>query len=215
VINHSPPPPPPILYAQLFQDSAHTFDIAPNAGLTTTTTSNTAQRPVDTIAVMNYLRSKYIGLTVGVTDTQRAYIGQGVAVNVSKVDTGYTCDIRNPDDGEIIPVRVIFEGFVQDAPSQKRWAMRVQSQVSAKRLVESESQLTTALSGLGSETIIPAVSPTDRLPEPTADVLPTGEELQVLDIKTNQMGKQFVVIYKGTPYLSTGVPLNVRLEYQP
>ena len=207
-------PPPQILYAQVFNDPGNTFQVAPPAP-TLPTPSVNAQPPVDTIAVGNYLKSKYIGIQTVVTDENRNPIGHGTILNISKIDGTYGCDIQNPSTGAALPVRVVFEGFVQDAPSRKRWSMNVASQVQDKRLLEAESQLSTMLSALGSDSTTAAITPADRIPEPTADSLPPGEELQVLDIKTMQMTKQFVVIYKGTPFVSTGVPLNVRLEYEP
>ena len=208
-------PPPPILYAQVFTDPGNTFQMpTPDTNAQPTTSANT-QRPVDTIAVGNYLKSKYIGIQTLVTDSERHPIGQGIILSVSKADGIYSCDFQNPGTGTALPVQVIFEGFVQDVPSRKRWAMNVASQIQDKRLLEAESQLSTMMSAIGSESTATAITPADRIPEPTADVLPPGEELQVLDIKTMKMAKQFVVIYKGNPFLSTGVPLNVRLEYQP
>lgn len=115
------PPPPPMVIAQVFNDPGNTFQVAPPATSFPATTSASAQHAVDTIAVPNYLKSKYIGIESVITNADRQFIGQGTVLNIAKNDGAYyTCTIQNPETGEQLSVRVIFEGFVQDAPSQKR-----------------------------------------------------------------------------------------------
>jgi hypothetical protein len=209
----STPPPTEIIYAQAFHDPGDTFNLM----TTTTPTSTTAnaQKPVDTLSIPNYLASKFIGINSVITNSERQSLGQGVVTRIEKSENGYTCQMYDPRSRTEVVALIVFEGFIHNAPTEKRWAMSVSTQVQNKRLLEAESQLSTMISGIGAESITAAVNPGERLPEPSPDLLPAGENLPVIDIKSGQFSTQPVVIYKGRPFLSNGVPLNVRLEYQP
>ena len=134
---HQPPmqpsPPPNLMYAQVFQDPGHTFDVVPNIQNQGYITANN-QRPVDTLTIHNFLTSKFIGITSTITNSDRRGIARAVVTQVIKDETGYTCLMYDPQSREQVEVKVIFEGFIQNPPTQKRWAMSVASQIQQKRL---------------------------------------------------------------------------------
>lgn len=205
------PPTQPILFAQLYSNPVQYDAIAP----ATPTGSSDGQKPVETISVESYLKSRFIGALSQVTTPQGGSIGRGIGQNIVKTGTHFTCDIASPQNGVYLTTFVIFEGYIKKAPTRKRWAMAVNDQIRRKRILESESQLSIAAAAIGSDSQSTPQSPSNRIDEPTADVLPNGEPLIVCDLESGQKSVQNVVIYKGAAYLSNGVPMNVRLEYQP
>ncbi len=211
-------PPRPAILAQSFFNSNNAIgsDLSRLSTRATDTPAAT-QHAVDTISVENFLKAKFTGISVPITGPSRQTIGRAMAINFTKKDTMYTCEISTRQQGTTLMTQVIFEGFIQDVPSQKRWAMSVNEQQGKKRVLEIENQLSSEISPIGNSdnTVGTSLISPGTLPEPAPDLLPEGESLSVLDLKTMQSSVQNVVIYKGLAYLSNGVPLNVRLEYQP
>ncbi len=212
-----PPPTPAYVIAQSFSDGSATVNDALSRLNGTGPSGNvTGQRPIDTIKIEYFLKNKYLGVVAVVTDITRKPIGQARVVGITKSEKGYQCTLTNKY-GQTIPADVVFEGRISDAPTQKRWRMGASSAAGRKRTLEIENHLNSEISAIGSDSLGMAssslVSP-ETTPEPVADVLPDGESLNVVDLKTLESSVQNVVIYRGSPYLSSGVPLTVRLEYQ-
>lgn len=213
MMDYAPPPSAPHCLAQEFNDTGSSFDLL-RTSRQSTTTPNT-QRPIETLGIQFYLSSKFIGVVSPFTNENKVVLGRGIVTRVVKDENGYICLMYNPQARSEIELRVVFEGQIQDAPTQKRKEMSVSSQIHNKRMLEAETQLSTMASGIGAESTTVAINPGDRLPEPTPDILPEGEVLNVIDLKTSKLTRQSVVIYKGYPFLSNGVPITIRLEYQP
>lgn len=212
------PPPPPVMIVQNYYDTNSAVNSAlSRLNASTSNTTSSAQRPVDTLSIEYYLKNKYLGLTTTITGVNRQSIGQARVVGISKSEGKYQCTISSRQ-GQTLVADVVFEGRLSDAPTQKRWGMSAATAQGRKRTVEIENQLNTEIAVIGSDSLgmssASLVSP-ETTPEPTADLLPTGEAIQVIDLGTGASSVQNVVIYRGAAYLSNGVPLTVRLEYQP
>ncbi|NDC83117.1 hypothetical protein EB093_05565, partial [bacterium] len=106
------PPTQPILFAQLYSNPVQYDAIAP----ATPTGSSDGQKPVETISVESYLKSRFIGALSQVTTPQGGSIGRGIGQNIVKTGTHFTCDIASPQNGVYLTTFVIFEGYIKKAP---------------------------------------------------------------------------------------------------
>lgn len=159
-----------------------------------------------------FLKSKLLGATVWYSDSSGAVIGRGPVQSIVKQDDGYEVSVYDTLLKSMVLLRVVFEGAVGTGPTVKRRELELAPEMKRKRTYEAEKQLSVSLSPLISGETGSSAALATTFADPVVVPYPDGELVLVSDIGTGKRERLEVVIYKGSPLLSDGTPLKMRLE---
>jgi len=160
----------------------------------------------------HYLKAKLFGATVWYSDSAGNVIGRGAVQSIVKRGDGYEVSVYDTLLKSVVLLQVVFHGTVGTGPTLKRRELEISQELARKRTYEVEKQLSVSISPLvsGSESSSAALSTT--FADPVVESYPLGELVLVSDISTGARKVMEVAIYKGSPLLSDGTPLQMRLE---
>ena len=159
-----------------------------------------------------FLKSKLLGAMVWYSDSSGAVIGRGPVQSIVKQDDGYEVSVYDTLLKSMVLLRVVFEGAAGTGPTVKRRELELATEMKRKRTYEAEKQLSVSLSPLISGETGSSAALATIFDDPVVVPYPDGELVLVSDIGTGKRERLEVVIYKGSPLLSDGTPLKMRLE---